>query len=493
LPADVRPVLAGPALLQGSTLRVRALHGELSVTGPLTYLRALHHACDGSATICDLRRRRPKADRFLAFVGDMLRSGVLIDAAAAPGRAFVEVPPPDATSGTGRRPIDFRWMDERGLSGDLHIARAEVRCDDGRHVIGWGRSTDARRASEVALAEASERYSCVTPGDRCIPALAEELESVVPAESLARYAQSQYRNAALGVHPFDAKRRYLWVRARGLVSGQERWVPADFVYPVAVLPAPYARHALARNTSSGCACDTSVTVAIERAAYEVIERDALARHWLEQRPGTAIASGTCSASIRRRIGALEKAGCSVSLQVLEAGLGPCALALVGCDTLGFSAVGTACGGEPAAAIERALGEAETIAVMRLRGVRARSLRARDAVTSLDHVDLHSLRAHRRRARVLLQQGGPEEGLVTLARRWPKDVAARLVSRAESRGEPLWVDLSADDAPAGFDGRPLVTVRVLIPGCLPIAFGFDAIARGGMRAVTAAGRFPHPLA
>jgi hypothetical protein len=111
---------------------------------------------------------------------------------------------------------------------------------------------------------------------------------------------------------------------------------------------------------------------------------------------------------------------------------------------------------------------------------------------MDHAELHSMRAHYRRAWVLLQNGGQEESVAALARRWSADLATRLAGRA-AQDEPLWIDLTAADAPVGFDGEPLVTVRVLIPGCLPIAFGFDAIPRGGITCVTAAGRFPHPMA
>jgi ribosomal protein S12 methylthiotransferase accessory factor len=390
------------------------------------------------------------------------------------------------------RPVVFRWMNEHTKDGQLHIARAEIHANEAKPIVGWGRSIDARQAGIVAIAEASERYSYSTPGDRCLSERAEELDRMVAPESLARYAESQYRSRYPGVHRFDPSRRYLWVRAYGQLSGEERWVPAEFVYPLSALPGTYARQALTRTTSSGCASDATPAVAIERAGYEVIERDALARHWLAQRPGTAVASGSCGAPVRKRIDALERAGCRVALQVLDAGLGPVALALVTSDALGFSAIGTACGDGPAMAFERALGEAEVIALSRLRGVRARAIRASEAKEPMDHAELHSMRAHYRRAWVLLQNGGQEESVAALARRWSADLATRLAGRA-AQDEPLWIDLTAADAPVGFDGEPLVTVRVLIPGCLPIAFGFDAIPRGGITCVTAAGRFPHPMA
>jgi ribosomal protein S12 methylthiotransferase accessory factor len=390
-----------------------------------------------------------------------------------------------------RRAVEFSWM-ENASPSDLHIAKAEVNGTDGRQAIGWGRSIDSRQACVVAIAEASERYSCGILGKECLAATADDLDRVIASASLATYAQSQYRRAALGVCRFDSKREYLWARATSLSSAEPAWVPAEFVYPATAIPKRYAAHALARATSSGCASDGSAAVAIERAAYEVIERDALARHWLAQRAGIAITSNSCDDATRKRIRGLEQAGCQVILQILDAGLGPVVLAFVTSDRLAFSAVGTACGAELTPAIERALGEAEVIALSRLRGTRPRPLRARDSAKPMDHAELYATRRHYRRAWVLVQETAAED-LGTLAKRWPIDLSTRLKLRTPTPPDLFWVDVTADDAPVGFDGRPLTTVRALIPGCIPIAFGFDAIPRGTVGPVSAAGRFPHPMA
>ena len=389
-----------------------------------------------------------------------------------------------------RRPVRFRWMD-MSPGGSSHVARAEVDLAADRTAIGWGRSHDPLQAATCAIAEASERCSFHRLGAHAVEARADELERVVAPRSLAPYADGQYRSGRLGVQRFDRSRRYLWVPATGLRSGERTWVPAEFVHPLAALPEPYASRALTRACSSGCAADVSAAVAIERAAFEVIERDALARHWLTQTPGSAVRPAAGDSALRERIDRLRRADCGVALQVLDAGLGPVALVVVSSREHGFSAVGTACGPDAAEAFERALGEAETIAHTRLAGVRPRPTRARDAATSRDHLELHSMRIHAHRAWALIGAGAAEP-LDALAGRWPSSVTARL-DRRPMRGEPLWVDLADEDAPAAFDGRPLVTVRALVPGCLPLAFGFDAIPRGGIAGVTGAGRFPHPLA
>ena len=62
---------------------------------------------------------------------------------------------------------------------------------------------------------------------------------------------------------------------------------------------------------------------------------------------------------------------------------------------------------------------------------------------------------------------------------------------------FWKDVAVAEADGGFrielDGRPIRTVRVLVPGCIPLAFGFGALPEGMVtHRVSAAARFPHPL-
>lgn len=389
---------------------------------------------------------------------------------------------------SARTALKLHWAEELPGSA-LRIAGAEVSGDRGAG-IAWGRSEDAETACAIAVSEAVERYSYATLG-ACVESTLDDLPGAVPPPTLVVYARSQYRRESLGVHAFVPGTAYLWARATEWASGRSGWVPAECVYSARALPAGFAARALTRASSSGCATDARIETAIERAAFEVIERDALARHWLAQSAGIGVRAESCPPGIVARVRALERQGCTVSIQVLEQSLGPVMLAHIESETIGFAAIGTACGAEPAATLARALTEAEVVAAIRLRQDRAPPMTARDVRKPIDHADLHSQRRHFRRARVLTASAECI-GFKAVERRWPASLQSRLEA-ARAIDRVLWVDLSRADAPLGPCGQALHTARVLIRGATPIGFGYDAIPRGNLGMVTAAARFPHPLA
>jgi ribosomal protein S12 methylthiotransferase accessory factor len=393
----------------------------------------------------------------------------------------------EGRSDAPRKALHFRW----GENGDdsLHIAGAEV-VGDRKSGIGWGRSADALSACSIAVSEAVERYSYSVLGN-CVAAKVAELDGALDPESLVLYSRDQYERADLGAHRFDIDSTYLWAPASRWGSNEAAWVPAECVYSATALPVRFARNALTRITSSGCATDVNIEVAIERAAFELIERDALARHWLAQSAGTSIEKTSWPPHIAARIARLAQQGCSVSLHVLQQELGPVMLVAIESEALGFSAIGTACGADPLNSLERALTEAEVVASVRLRQHEAPTLRARDVRKPMDHADIHSLRRHFRRTRALTR-GRREESYADIARRWPQTLSERL-GTAPRHHDLWWVDITAADAPLSPQGHELRTVRALIPGSIPIAFGNDAIPRGRLGRVSAAARFPHPMA
>jgi len=245
---------------------------------------------------------------------------------------------------------------------------------------------------------------------------------------------------------------------------------------------------LARPTSSGCASDVALGSAIERGAYELIERDALARHWLAQAPARVIDQGSLTARIQHRAKELEALGCEIFVLCMTLGLGPSILVLIRNLRLGFACAGSACGADAAATIERAFIEAEFAAIARCQGVAVPRIRSRDASVPEDHAHLYAQRAHFRRADVLI--GDPAQAIALARIDWP----ASLQSRLGEQHRLYWVDRSDDGALRQLDGQRICTVRVLIPGCVPLAFGCDALPRAMVsHPVSVRALFPHPLA
>jgi ribosomal protein S12 methylthiotransferase accessory factor len=394
------------------------------------------------------------------------------------------------TAGSNDTP-QLTWVDlpeHRGLA----IARAIPPTQPGHRpeFVAWGRSYDAKRALAKALGEYAERKALRRPA-HFIEATMAALPGAVHPHALVRYASRQLSTNRLGVAPFDAQQKQRWVQGKEWRTGASVWLPADCVYGASTLTRQGADALLARTTSSGCASDPDLDTAIERAAYELIERDAFARHWLAQAAADRITPASLPARIRVRMEALEAHGCESFVLCMSKGLGPAILVLIRHVQRGFVCAGSACGPDLASSIESAFIEAESAAVVRcVASARPRAVAPRQAASPEDHANLHARRAHFRRADVLLGLAGAS--IPASAIEWPATLEDRLRSSTDPR-PVYWIELPSTNPPCQLDGRPIRTVRVLLPGCIPLAFGFGALPEGMVtHRITAAARFPHPL-
>jgi ribosomal protein S12 methylthiotransferase accessory factor len=471
-PADRALVVAGAAIE-----RMRARAGMLE----LTWQSALVRDADSMRTLCAVDRG-VLADAIL-FGKSRSSSGERIPAA--------------------RCGIDLRWI---GTGADLlgyHIAEAVVHSND-RREPGWGRSTDAQLACAKAVSEAVERYAFSHPPQDLLRAAGRQLACKLNPTAIVRYSQDQYRQKRGTLAPYDDDIERLWVAGKDWHTGDELWIPADCVYSGADLPLVDRPFMLMRQTSSGCASDTSLATALERAGLEVVERDALARHWLAQQAGVSLAPGSVPASLASRIDAIKDRALEIDLCVLQGDLGPVVLVLLTSVPQGFCVAATACGDSALHSVERALAEAEVAALGRSAHMQVERLAARSVRRPLDHANLYGQRRYHRRAHVI-SRGTRTMDLEVLERNWPASLAERLgrVSgaalspslsslAASPSGRAAWVDMTRDDAPLSLDGQPIRTVRVLIPGAIPIGFGYDALPRGMGAACARGGSFPHPL-
>lgn len=386
--------------------------------------------------------------------------------------------------------VRLQWAAQGADGYAGHIVRATVPSPATHGALGWGRASDPWRACEIAISEIAERHSYREIRKPLVHAAGRSLTLRVDPRDLVRFSDAQYADSRRGVVPYrDDELRY-WVEGVETASGQAAWLPADCVFHANSLPADAKGQLLMKPTSSGCASDVSGEVALSRAAHELIERDALGRHWLAQRPALGIALDSIPVDLQARIARLEALGVVVDIGILQAELGPAFVVGLTSEARGFCAIGSASGDMPLEAAERALSEAEAGAFVRLQ-YSLKSLVKADAVaTPEDHGNLFAQRRHFRRAHAMVR-GGHQETFAKVEAQWPGSVAARLASHP-ARPSLFCVDLTAPDAPLSLHGHRIRTVRALIPGTVPIAFGFDALPLGMGAPSCKAGRFPHPL-
>lgn len=380
-----------------------------------------------------------------------------------------------------------RWVDDptyRGLF--LAQASAKVKAGAGQDIVAWGRAYDAKLALDKAVGELAERMASRAAA-RVVRAKVSELPRHVDPCRLVRYSARQHAAAALNVRPFDAQQPHWWVEGREWPSGESTWLPAECVLPRATLPVEPDAPGLGKLTTSGCAADVAREAAVERAAYEIIERDALARHWLAQAPATLIDTASLPVRIQRRVQEMEAVGCATFVLGTTHGLGPAILVLIQNARRGFTCAGAACGSDAATAVEHAFIEAEFAAIARGQGVAASTMAPRRVASPKDHAGLYARPAYFRRADVLIGTAARATRLEKIS--WPGSLRERLGKR------PMYsVDLASDVQLPDLEGRRIHAVRVLIPDCIPLAFGYDALPQGMVsHPVSMRGRFPHPLA
>jgi thiazole/oxazole-forming peptide maturase SagD family component len=325
-------------------------------------------------------------------------------------------------------------------TGDSHWAR--------------GSAPDRELAELVARAEAVERYAA---GDVAraplVRAAADELfDAVPPAAFYARSAAQRARDDPFA--PFDPGERYLWTPAT-TPSGARRWVLAECVHFPFTDPERDDR--LTWTTSSGVAAYTDPAEARRRAALELIERDAFMWTWVQGISRERIATDSLPERVRRRIAQAQAKGLDVALVNLTLDLAPVVLCAVYDEH--WLQLGAASDPDPGIAAWKALDEAIGIlSVSRSGG--PLDVPAEEVATPVDHLRFNQ--TPERRAEIAFLYSSPETVDVRELPRLDRPIDETL----QTVGTPLTIDLTVPAA------RPFWIVRVLVPGLVPITFGYD---------------------
>lgn len=389
--------------------------------------------------------------------------------------------------------LEFTWVNGNSdrYSMPFHLASARVRTpqDDRPHT--WGRDADPRRAYIKAAAEAVEREGYREPRGIRV-ARFDELDGAVDPATIVRYSEAQYSQADFPFSRFDPKRRSHWAQATDLHTGRKAHVLAEFVFSRSSLAAQ--GHAIERAftqvTSSGCAAGLSLDDAALRAMLEVVERDAFMRHWLAQRPGEAIAPAALPAGILRRLDALAQAGCRVCIQRLESPWAHVCLVAAQSETQHFTTMGTAAGPDFLRALVSALEETEARVYAWIHGHAPAVQRPEDVATPEHHFELYSLKKYFRRAdRVLFAP--PALSKLPPPRR-AKDAAALTASFAKAGLRPLVVDITPPNSLIDQGRTSLTAVKAIVPGLVPVSFGYGKEPLGMVSRAHRLAQFPHPF-
>ncbi|MFF0725623.1 TOMM precursor leader peptide-binding protein [Streptomyces sp. NPDC004134] len=379
-------------------------------------------------------------------------------------------------------------LDVSSTSTSATIGCFSLRSGDYLRETFWGGHADTFRDSlRIGVLEGLERYAGMRPRARAttVRASLDQLTAAgrpaLDARRCGLYAPEFH--SATGIAPFTPGREVSWVWGHSLTEGRPLLVPEVLTY----YHTPGLADRFVQESSNGCASGGSAAEAVYYGLMEVVERDAFLLAWYGRQPLTELdpASATRPAT-RQMVARLEMYG--YRARFFDAALTFPIPVVTGVAERYDGGAGRMCFGagaglDPEAALASALDEIATDAV-NLAGrtereeVRLKAMAADfGQVAALhDHPLVYGLPEMARHADFLLKTGRPPVPLHERygARTLPvsddlaADAAACVAAVAEAGFEVIVVDQTLPEQRE----RGLWTVSVLVPGLLPIDFGWS---------------------
>ncbi|MFG2297764.1 YcaO-like family protein [Streptomyces sp. NPDC048603] len=409
-------------------------------------------------------------------------------------RALRQVPGPDLSVSTlTTLLVDSRYGPVIGLqpvpdSPASLVAAVHARHGKASEAAGYGRGRTIAAASRLALLERLERSGseAVVSAARPLRATHRELPGrALDPRRLGDLAPEQYAHPSCRVDPFSPDDVLRWIPARVWGTDEECWVPLEAgSYHVHPEPRPGQKWGrVLYESSNGCALGATLDEAALHALLELLERDAFLLTWWAGRPVPRIdwSSVTDPTTVELRA-AMRRAGYEVDLLVLTRDVpvpAVWALARNPRSPDKYSLTTAAAHPDPAEAVRAAVAELAPLVlgdVVAPSPERARLLRTdRWNVTDLDHhIEWYSVPEAAGAFEPYLT--GPS---VPLAEAFPRSplLGAATLGQARRRLLGLLADAGMDEVlvvdQTGREHRAagLRAVRVLVPGSVPLAFGF----------------------
>jgi ribosomal protein S12 methylthiotransferase accessory factor len=381
-----------------------------------------------------------------------------------------------------------------GDGGPFPLSRPAFRA--AHRVVGWpeepgspdtGSGETDIEACSKAMMEAVERFVCQTSrsGHEAVVSTRDRLPSpAVEFGELARYPDAQWRFPGLRdrIRPYSPDDGVRWVAMRDVGTGESKWVPADFVYYGLQID---RRTPLFRANSNGCAAESTPERAIAAATRELVERDALMLWWLTRGVPPKLSDQHLSPYAREVIERLAARGYEVRLLDLTIDIFPVTLAVAraadGARPYFFSGLGCAFG--MGRACDKAVSELELSVWHALHApddARAEAVPLFDIATPSDHQTIYMDPANRRHVDHLFEtqrQAPPRKDL---------DIDTVQDLSGYFRKKRLGVLSLSFEGEEIRSCRSVHVVRCVIPGLMPMTFGYGQEPLGMLRLAQAAG-------
>lgn len=342
-----------------------------------------------------------------------------------------------------------RWLPTGPLWGPAH---------------GVGVAATRRRAAQIAVVEALERYCQLCPVDRdllCRGSYRDLRSLAIAPATFASMSVDQYR-AHSHLMRLEENTVIDWCEAYSATRRRRRLIPAAFAY--GSLGATPPNNFLPEWPTSGYAAHVSLRAAALAGLLELLERDALALTWHARLPIAALELSGLSKRINLLCDRLRVVGVSLHLfELMTDGPFPVVMAVAERLREPFLVVGCACRTNRVAAAIKAISEcAQTLFWW---GQRAP--RPNDGTGFEQHAVFYgsAVGAHLFWSQLNIAQPPKINAHVNTKYARPKDAFSAAVAALARRGlEVILADITtADVAELG-----LRVVRVIVPGLMDIS-------------------------
>jgi ribosomal protein S12 methylthiotransferase accessory factor len=351
-----------------------------------------------------------------------------------------------------------------------------------RSCEGFGCGTTIEVARRRAIMECCERFAqftCAPAAGTAIVSGADLCDLAVSPESFGLYCDFQYAARGFPFARYADREPIEWIQVSDMITEKPRYVPVEFVYP----HVSGDRKLLVQENSSGTAAHSSPAAARLSALCELIERDGAMMFWHRQ-PATAVMQldATDSPLALSDIEAMRAMGYVVTGCQLEYDLGvPCVL-MVALHGDRF-ACGLACHPCLDEALEHAIRELGLQLRWQCQHVRGPRtwIWPNEVQKPADHFALYDAGPYHSILRQILENvlrlpsasvHNAEKRAMTV-----EQALDFVVSRLATRGYTIY---ECDLTPEGMMECGLCVIRALVPGLIPLYFGYDRIRFGCRR-------------
>jgi thiazole/oxazole-forming peptide maturase SagD family component len=397
----------------------------------------------------------------------------------------------------GDRKIEIQWAIPTNAKYHPRFAIASARISG---ELGWshGRDPSPPLAAIKAVAEAREWAACGGIPDDLVRARFSDLETAIDPRHVIKYHPAQFRLKEFPFKPFDEGAAYEWAEARDELSGSVVHVLADLVYFPYFPKTPYYAYA----NSSGVAAHPDRQKAVETSTLELVERDSFTIAYLTRLQFPTVAEQSIPDALRKRIKELRKAGFQVWIKDHSIDLAPVACVIAQSRGCTYTPCASSSNFDFEGAVGHALMEVEAMVLDRLENGPAKPIKPREVIWPLDHGMLYGQPRYFRQADFLIRGRKIDfrDGGKRTARSWQE-----LMRRFQAKGWNLFtIPLYLSEEYGGNNG--LHIIRSIVPGMVPMTFGYRQEAGGMDRLYEVARKvghtdiayreitkFPHPFA